>query len=176
MSTKSLTHTTGGAKRTTRRKASSKTRGTVRKSSTRKTTTRKTARKTTRRLSSGKKKMTLSLRANGYIPSLPMGQRHLVLVRMVRHGTDPNDIIRRLRHLAAYVRMTDPARYLDYKTDAEWAMRNLLLSRLMQSSSSSSGTVRRRRVVKRKASSPTRKRTTVRRSKRTTKRRVARRK
>lgn len=131
---------------------------------------RSASRKTTRRLSSGRKK--ISLRANGWGPGLPMAQRHLVLVRMVQQGNDPHDIIRRLRHLAAYVRVTDPARYLVYRTDAEWAMRNLLLRRLMASASSSSSRPRRRRVVKRKSSSTgTRKRTTVRRRK-TVKRRA----
>lgn len=103
-------------------------------------------RKVVRRLSKGKKMTKISLRSNGWSPSLPMGQRHLVLVRMVRGGDDPYEVIRHLRNLATHMRLIDPARYLIYRADAEWAMRNLLLHRLMSSSSSTS-----KRVVKRKS-------------------------
>jgi hypothetical protein len=49
---------------------------------------------------------------------------------MVKDGNDPNAIIKRLKTMSLYVRDTDPTKYLIYKSDADWAMRNLLLRTL----------------------------------------------
>lgn len=96
-----------------------------------------------------KVKRNLSLRSYGYSSSKPSKQRKAILLRIVRHE-DPLAVARRLRLIANYVRVTDPARYMIYKHDAG------MLFRLYQSMRESHGLLghhpvhRVRRVVKRR--------------------------